>query len=342
MANGVKSPSTFRTLLLFMVFVPFNAEILTGSNPIELFIFNPIVAITGIVLYGFQVAILADLAARYQLSYRAIFLLGFVFTLVMEGMGSGTFENTKLVYTTLLLRVFNFNIAYAFFALAFQSVITTWMTIIAMRLAWPGRVARPFLKKWQHEVLLVVLAIAYAGLINYNLETGVFPPPSIYVLQVLIIFGLLVVVVVAIKRTLKTPVLQEPIITVRRYRMQSLIDVIFFGILAMVAGSIDTLAYAINPTKPFPVFTLAGIFGQVVAIVILLISVLLSWNMFKHMDMDPGISNAKLFAVVLVFLLFWLIVGFLFRTLPSDIVVAFILPVEIIKARRGCRANAAT
>jgi hypothetical protein len=43
MSIAVKSPSAIPTLLLFMVFVPFNAEILTDSNPIELFVLDPVV-----------------------------------------------------------------------------------------------------------------------------------------------------------------------------------------------------------------------------------------------------------------------------------------------------------
>ena len=330
-----KSPSTFITILIFMFFVPFNAEVLTGSNPIELFVTNPIVALIGLILYGLQVAILADIAARYRLSNRAIFLLGFVFTLVQEDLGSGTFENTKLVYTTLLLRIGEFNVSYAFFILAFQSIITVWTSIAIIRLAWPTRVSQPFLYKRHYVVIVPVLIVTYGGLIYYNLSTSVFPPIGVFAWQIVIVLALLVVVLYAIRQTVNHTPPKAHEAPVRWYSGLALVSAFLFGALAMIVGAVDTFDYAVDPKKSFPVLTPLGIAAQIVAIGISILSLLLAWKLFTRLDTDPALTNAKLYAVVVTFLLFWLVLGFIFRTLISDVFVLLVFPGEFYLIRRA-------
>ena len=60
-----KKPITLFTVVLFCFFATYNAEIITGSHLIEIIVVDPWVALLGFVLYGFQVVILADVAARY-------------------------------------------------------------------------------------------------------------------------------------------------------------------------------------------------------------------------------------------------------------------------------------
>lgn len=328
-------PSVFRTLLIFLFLVPFNAEILTGSNPIEIFIVNPVVALGGMILYGFQVAILADVAARYRFNYRSIFLLGFVLTIFQEGIGVGTFENTKLIYTTLILKVFDFNISFAPFILAFHSIITVFACIITIRLGWPNRVSKSFLHKKHYFILIFLLLITYSSMNYYNFSMNHLPPVEIWVIQILVMVLLLFVVIHFLKKTAKTiPSLNQDI-PVHKYRNQAIWISILSAIVPVVVGSVDTFDYFLHPDKPLPTLTPLGIIAQICAIFILICSLYLAWKFFKRMDADPKLSNEKLYTIIKAFLLFWLIIAFVWRTVISDVFVLFVLPLELYLAKHA-------
>src|SRR5713226_9211120 len=75
--------SAWVTLLIFVVIAHFNPEVLTGTTPIERYFtfFN----LLGMLFYGLQVAVIADLAARYNFSWRTIFIVGLIYGILEEG-----------------------------------------------------------------------------------------------------------------------------------------------------------------------------------------------------------------------------------------------------------------
>jgi hypothetical protein len=65
-------------VLAIAVIGAFNVEILSGWSTLEGFI--PY----GLLLYGFHLAIIEDVAVRFRLNYKKLFLLGVIFGMVME------------------------------------------------------------------------------------------------------------------------------------------------------------------------------------------------------------------------------------------------------------------
>jgi hypothetical protein len=326
-------PSVFATLILFMFFVPFIAEILTGSNPIEIFL-NPAIFLTGMLLYGLQTAIIADLAARYHFNYRTIFLTGFIYTLFQEGIW-GTFVLNKLVYTTLLWKVGYFNISYAFFILAFHSVITVSTSIIILRMLYPHRIAQPFLRIRHYCFIGIILFLVYASITYYNFSQKNLPPLHIWELQMLVIIGLIYLMVYIVKRTAQSTLPKIKETYVNTYKLLALGSTILFGMLPMVIGVVGTYNWVFVPNTPYPVLTTYDIIFQVLATGISILSLFVAWNLFKKMDTDHNLNNYKLYRIVRIFLLYWFILAFIWRTPISDVFVVIFLPILLYYLKKA-------
>jgi hypothetical protein len=84
----LKRSSPWITVLIFILVAHFNLEILTGSTRVENYL-TPITLI-GMLFYGLQVAVIADLAARYRLRWRTIYLVGLIYGIFEEGLAVQT------------------------------------------------------------------------------------------------------------------------------------------------------------------------------------------------------------------------------------------------------------
>jgi len=167
--------SAWVTVAIFVIISHFNPEVLTGSTKIEqYFTFTNLL---GMLFYGLQVAMIADIAARYRLGWRTIYLLGLVYGILEEGFAVMTMESPTPPGLSHLLRILGLNITWTIYIMIFHATISVLASIMIIKLIWPERVSQPFLKVRHYVASCAALAGIYALFIA-SVTKRYMPDPS--------------------------------------------------------------------------------------------------------------------------------------------------------------------
>jgi hypothetical protein len=287
--------SSWLTLLIFVVIAHFNPEVLTGSTPIEkYFTFTNFL---GMLFYGLQVAIIADLMARYRLRWRTVYLIGLIYGIFEEGFAVQTLLSPNPPEFVNVFRVLGLNITWSIYISIFHAVVSVLSSILIIRLIWPGRVSVTFMRRRHYIVAVPVLITIYAFFIRF--ETLVYAPEASAL--VILVAACLVLALLARwsqHRELKPQILA----TSRGYIKWGVPLILGSGILPLIIGS--------SPAGALPATALLLAIGYLFTLV------------FDKMDRDSELSGRKRLTIFALFVGFWLILGVFFRT-PVSSVVAF-------------------
>ncbi len=122
--------SPWLTLLIFIVIAHFNPEVLTGSTQIEkYFTFTNLL---GMAFYGLQVAIVADLMARYRLRWRTVYLIGLIYGIFEEGFAVQTMLSPSPPGFVNVFRILGLNVTWAIYIAIFHAVVSVLSSILIM------------------------------------------------------------------------------------------------------------------------------------------------------------------------------------------------------------------
>lgn len=185
---SISSPNkVISTVLLFSLLSYFGGEILTGSTSIEGIIKYPVTTIVGLIFYGFQVSIIADIAARYRMKMGSVFIAGLIYGIMEEGIALFTMESTAS--HTIWLSYLGINITWTVYIMLFHAVITVSSTVIIVNILREGEPVSHFLSKRSYAIMIPIIAATYIFLIYGSINSGRVPDT----LSVLIIISILFV-----------------------------------------------------------------------------------------------------------------------------------------------------
>ncbi len=285
--------SVIITIIIFMLIAQFNPEILTGStNAITYF---SVIVIIGLLFYGLHAAIIADIAARYRLGWRTIYLLGLIYGILEEGLTDMTMTRTTGPGTGFPLRILGLNLTWVPYIMIFHAVISILCTILIIRLIWPERVNKPFLNKKHYAIILFLLAITYIVIIG--LVVNIYgPPPAI---AILILIALCLVLLYFAKVSESTKIASEDV-QPRKYIYRAVLFSLITFLLPNLLQTITSLE------APLTVFMVVMAYAF--------------WRFFAMMDADKNLTKNRMLNIFSSLILFWLIFGLILRTPFSSIV----------------------
>ena len=284
--------SAWLTLLIFVVIAHFNPEVLTGSTPVEKY--SMFTTLLGMLFYGLQVAIIADLMARYRLRWRTLFLIGLVYGIFEEGFAVQTILSPGPPEFGNVLRVLGLNVTWGVYITIFHAIISVLSSILIIGLIWPARISRSFLQRRHYGVVIPLLTAIYSLFILF--ETSVYLPEAS---ATTILIATCFVLVLTARRSQRRELRQTPT-TGRNYVFWSVLLVLGSGLLPLI------LAHAPG--------------GPLLTTALLLISGYLLTVFFGRIDRDPHFNGSKRLAIFIVYVGFWLLLGTFFRTPLSSIV----------------------
>ncbi len=183
--------SSSGTILLIALLSFFEAEILTGSTSVEGIWQYPLSFIAGLAFYGFQVAIIADISARYSLKLGTIYILGLIYGILEEGISIFTMEVT---YThELWLTAYGLNLTWTIYVMMLHAVITVITTLFILRVIWPERLQNPILSRRDYMIVIPVIIVIYYFLMVTSISAGrvpgILPVFLLILLLLLLIFA---------------------------------------------------------------------------------------------------------------------------------------------------------
>jgi hypothetical protein len=304
-----RKKSAWLTLLIFIVVAEFNPEILSGSTKITAF-FTPM-NLPGLLFYGLQLAIIADLAARFQLKWSSIYLVGIVYGIFEEGLALMTMEEPSPTLFTGMVRIWGLNGNWSVFIAVLHSVLTVLALIIFVRIIWPSRVTARFLTARHYAVILPVIAVIYAISIQGALRTYV---PGIE--PFLILGGIIVLLILAIRLNQSHGTNVPKTRTGRRY--------------AILVVSVSTCAWLL----PVLVQKLVPPLGIAV---ILILSAIFFKLLFDALDSDSMVTSLKMMGIFTAIVGFWLIIGLPVRSPLTNVAALIVVPVEFYFGWRYAR-----
>ncbi len=171
-------------IFLFSLISYFGAEILTGSTSVEGILKYPISAIEGIIFYGFQVSIIADISIRFKLNFGTIYLLGLIYGILEEGFALFTMESTAT--HTLWLSLIGLNVTWTIYIMLFHAIITVCSTIVIVHIISEDTLREPFLNATTYTIMLLSLGIIYYTFIYGSIKAGRTPEPISLIILLLI------------------------------------------------------------------------------------------------------------------------------------------------------------
>ncbi len=291
---GSSGHSTWVTLAIFTVIAHFNPEILTGSTRVEQYL-SP-VTLFGMLFYGLQVAIIADLAARYRFKWRTIYLVGLIYGIFEEGFAVETMLSPHPPGFVDVLRIAGLNVTWSIYIAIFHAVVSVLCSILIIRLIWPDRISRPFLHRRHYLIVVPSLVIIYVIFIRF-VTLSYVPETSAIVVLLVSCFVVGLLARSSQSREVRSPG-KSP--TTRNYMT--------WGVLLCVGSFILPFVFGQLPLLTVPT-----------TLLLLAVGFLFS-GYFREMDRDPGLTRRKELAVFALFVGFWLVFGTAFRTSLSSIV----------------------
>jgi hypothetical protein len=307
--NSTKASSSWLTVLIFIVIAHFNPEVLTGSTRIEGY-FTFLNLALNMPFYGLQVAIIADLAARFHFRWRTIYLVGLIYGIFEEGFAVMTMVSSTPPGFTNQLRLFGLNVLWATNIDTFHAIVSVLSSVLIIKLIFPQRVSEPFLRRRHYVVMVSALDVIYFGVISFATSTYV-PQLS----AVLILVGACLFLAYLAKRSEKSSIVkssESP--TGRQYLKWSLGLVLAMTPLVLFASLADRTGLL-----PFGIGLASGYFFYV---------------LFGKMDADPDLSQQKQLLLFSVFVGFWTFFGLFFRTPLSSVVAVAGVATQIYLAWR--------
>ncbi len=246
--------------------------------------------------YGLQIAVIADLAARYRFQWRTIYLVGLIYGIFEEGFAVETMVSPRPPGFVDVLRIAGLNVTWSIYIAIFHAVVSVLCSILIIKLIWPDRISRPFLQRRHYLIVLPSVGITYVLFIRFVTLSYVPEASAIAVLLVsCFVIGLLARR--SQRREVRSP---GKSLTIRNYLTWGALLCVGSFILPFVFGQLPLLAV---PTT----------------LLLLAIGYLFS-GYFREMDRDPGLTRRKEFVVFALFVGFWLVFGTAFRTPLSSIV----------------------
>jgi hypothetical protein len=283
--------SAWATLLIFVVIAHFNPEALTGSTSLARYL-TP-TNLSGILFYGLQVAVLADLYLRYQLKWTTLYILGLLYGVLEEGVAVQTMLSPAPPGFVGVYRILGVNATWAVFIATFHALVSVVSTIIIVRLIWPDRVSKPFMRRGHYAVVLPSLAAIYALFILF--VTASYAPA----LQSFVVLGVACLALVVIARwNQRRPVARRLGPGPRSYFVWGALLLVVGELLPLVLGS--TASFALPAT-------------------LLVIGVGIGFaSYFRSLDSEEVPGGSRLFCVFASLVGFWLVLGAFFRDPPSN------------------------
>ena len=288
--------SAWVTVAIFVVIAHFNPEILTGSTKIEGYV--TFANLLAMLFYGLQVALIADIAARYRLGWRTIYLLGLVYGIFEEGFAVMTMESQTPPGFSHMLRIFGLNTTWTIYIMIFHATISVLASIMIIRLIWPERVSKPFLKRKHYVISCAILAAIYGGFIIF--VTRRYVPES----SALLILGAVCILLLCLARLEhKRPIPLPRTHGIRFYALSS-VGLVFAGYLIPFAlGNVRSLEIPLT-------------------LILLVIAVLFA-KFFHTMDADSGMQKRTELIIFTILVGFWAVFPIFFRT-PASSLAAFV------------------
>jgi hypothetical protein len=284
------------TVAIFVVIAHFNPEVLTGSTKIEGYF--TLGNFLGMLFYGLQVAIIADIAARYRLGWRAIYLLGLVYGILEEGFAVMTMESPTSPGFSHLLRILGLNVTWTIYIMIFHATISVLASIMIIRLIWPERVSKPFLRMKHYVVSCAVLAVIY-GLFIVGVTKTYLPEAS-----ALLVLAVVCIMLLGLARV-------EHLRPLLSQRMHSLRFYVLSTVVLVLAGYL------------FP-FVLGNFSWAAIPLPLILLAVAILFAEFFHtIDTDSGMQRRTELYIFTILVGFWAVFPIFLRT-PLSSVAAFV------------------
>lgn len=291
------------TILLIALLSFFEAEILTGSTSVEGILQYPVSFLAGLAFYGFQVAIIADISARYSLKLGTIYILGLIYGILEEGISIFTMEATGT--HELWLTTYGLNLTWTIYVMMLHAVITVITTLFILRVIWPEILQNPILSRRNYMIIIPATIVIYYFLMVASISAGRVPG----ILPVfLLILLLLLLIFAAWKNSLPA-----------REEIEKLSTQAEYGVL---------IPFAAGMILPF-------IFGNRLPVLLvpetlaLLLLMIYLFQYFSKFGTIVEMKRKSLWAFSSIILIIMLIGGSFNRTVPSD-VVAIIVSVILI------------
>ncbi len=313
--------SPWVTLLIFLAIAAFNPEVLTGSTPAEKYL-TPFNLLLTVPFYGLQVAIIADLAARYRLRWKTVYYLGLIYGILEEGFAVQTMLHPSGVGNVnvppALTRILGIDVGWAVYIGVFHSVVSVISTIIIIKLIWPSRVSEPFLHKKQYVVIVPILVAVYAVIIIFVVgATHYVPEAGAFVVLTLacVFLGYL-----AVRNQRKTITPLSKPVPIRRY---------LFWTLGLALGFF-----------PLTIIVLTGNGLPALNLPLIIVTIAFAYlfsAFYGKMDADPQLTQRKLLWTFLIFVGFWLVFPTILRTPLTSLVAYLGIALQVYLARRRTR-----
>ena len=296
--------STSTTILLIAGLSFFGAEILTGSTSVEGILQYPLSFLSGLAFYGFQVAIIADISARYSLNLGTIYILGLIYGVLEEGIAIFTMETTNT--HILWLTAYGLNLTWTIYVKMLHAVITVITTLFILRVLWPKRLQNPILSRNNYIIIIPITVVIYYFMMVSSISDGRVPG----IMPVIILILLIIILILAAwKNYILVIKAKKAILNIR----------LQYGILIPFAGGM-ILPFILGNRL------IILLIPETLALLLLMVYLFLYFNRF---DIIVKMKGKSMWVFSSLILLIMLIGGSFNRTIPSD-VVAIIVSVTLI------------
>jgi len=282
-------------ILLFSIISYFGAEIMTGSTSVEGILKYPISAMEGMIFYGFQVSIIADISIRHKLNLGTIYLIGLIYGILEEGFALFTMESTAS--HTLWLSLIGLNITWTIYIMLFHAVITVCSTIVIVHIISKDTLREPFLNASAYAIMVPSLGIIYYTFIQSSLMAD--RVPDLTSLLILLLVAMIILGVTVLNE--RNPILNN-----------------FTKLRWILGNNISLIIWAIVLGTPF-------IFGNRIPLLLIPITILLGislvyFYLFFQYKLNFDMKKSKQsFLFYATFNTVLLVFGTFNRTIPSDL-----------------------
>ncbi len=293
------------TILLIAVISFFGAEILTGSTSVEGILQYPLSFFLGLAFYGFQVAIIADISARYSLNLGTIYILGLIYGVLEEGIAIFTMETTST--HKLWLTAYGLNLTWTVYVMMLHAMVTVITTLFILRVLWPKRLRSPLLSRSNYIMIIPITIVIYYFMMISSISAGRVPG----IMPVLILILLIIILIFAAWKNS---------ILVKGGKKEVLNTQLAYGVLIPFAGGM-VLPFILGNR----LFML--LIPETLGLLLLMIYLFLYFNKFNTL---MNMNRKSLWVFSSLILIIMLIGGSFNRTVPSDVVAIIISAILIL------------
>ena len=263
--------------------------------------------------YGLQIAIIADLAARYHLKWGSLFLVGLLYGVLEEGFAAMTMESPSVRLFDNMFRVAGINLDWSIFISIVHATLTVVGTLMIVRVIWPDRVDSPFLTGSQYCVIAPTVVLLYALGAQSRLLVYV---PGLATFATLGLVGLGLVLSVRVNQS-KPSKTSAGSISGATYAG--------FFVFCVAFGDFTPILVSLYQASPL------------IIAVILLVSAVPFKLFFDSFDSNPNLTKSQIMAAFTVLIGFWLILGTSTRTPLSNIAAYLVVGLELYFGWRSAR-----